>query len=108
MGADGDFEQAERDAVETMAREAHDAGVRRFVYLGGLHPDGELSKHLRSRKEVGDVLLASGVPTIATPGGVVIGSGSTSFEMIRHVTDVLPWMPAPRWVRNRIQPIAVP
>ena len=107
MGADGDFEQAERNAVETMAREARDAGVGRFVYLGGLHPDGELSKHLRSRKEVGDVLLASGVPTIAYQAGVVIGSGSTSFEINRHVTDVLPSMTARRWVRNRIQPIAV-
>lgn len=107
MGADGDFERAERQAAETMAHVAKQAGVRRFVYLGGLHPDGELSKHLRSRKEVGDVLLHSGVPTIAYQAGVVIGSGSTSFEMIRHVTDVLPWMPAPRWVRNHIQPIAV-
>lgn len=53
MGADGDFESAEREAAETMAREAKAAGVSRFVYLGGLHPDGELSKHLRSRKEVG-------------------------------------------------------
>ncbi|MFJ3380782.1 SDR family oxidoreductase [Curtobacterium sp. NPDC090217] len=107
MGADGDFEESERDAAQTMATAAHDGGVRRFVYLGGLHPDGELSKHLRSRKEVGDILLGSGVPTIAYQAGVVIGSGSTSFEMIRHVTDVLPWMPAPRWVRNKIQPIAV-
>jgi len=107
MGADGDFEEAERVAAQTMADAAKAAGVRRFVYLGGLHPDGELSKHLRSRKEVGDILLGSGVPTIAYQAGVVIGSGSTSFEMIRHVTDVLPWMPAPRWVRNRIQPIAV-
>ncbi len=107
MGADGDFEAAERQAAETMAHEAKAAGVRRFVYLGGLHPDGELSKHLRSRKEVGEILLGSGVPTIAYQAGVVIGSGSTSFEMIRHLTDVLPWMPAPRWVRNRIQPIAV-
>ncbi|OIH98619.1 MULTISPECIES: SDR family oxidoreductase [unclassified Curtobacterium] len=107
MGADGDFEAAEREAAETMAHEAKAAGVSRFVYLGGLHPDGELSKHLRSRKEVGDILLGSGVPTVAYQAGVVIGSGSTSFEMIRHLTDVLPWMPAPRWVRNRIQPIAV-
>ncbi|WP_248703310.1 SDR family oxidoreductase [Curtobacterium sp. MWU13-2055] len=107
MGADGDFESAERQAAETMAHEAKRAGVSRFVYLGGLHPDGDLSKHLRSRKEVGEILLHSGVPTIAYQAGVVIGSGSTSFEMIRHVTDVLPWMPAPRWVRNRIQPIAV-
>ncbi|WIB66020.1 SDR family oxidoreductase [Curtobacterium sp. MCBD17_035] len=107
MGTRGDFEETERRAARTMASAARAAGVRRFVYLGGLHPDGATSKHLRSRAEVGQVLLDSGVPTVALQAGVVIGSGSTSFEMIRHLTDVLPWMPAPRWVRNRIQPIAV-
>ena len=78
------------------------------MYLGGLHPDdAELSPHLRSRVEVGEILLASGVPTLVLQAGVVIGSGSASFEMVRHLTDVLPYMPAPRWVRNHIQPIAV-
>ena len=78
------------------------------MYLGGLHPDdAELSPHLRSRVEVGEILLASGVPTLVLQAGVVIGSGSASFEMVRHLTDVLPYMPAPKWVRNRIQPIAV-
>jgi hypothetical protein len=56
---------------------------------------------------VGEIFLASGVPTLVLQAGVVIGSGSASFEMVRHLTDVLPYMPAPRWVRNRIQPIAV-
>jgi hypothetical protein len=56
---------------------------------------------------VGRILLDSGVPTIAFNAGVVIGSGSASFEMIRHLTEVLPYMPAPQWVRNFIQPIAV-
>nr|BFF13702.1 SDR family oxidoreductase [Microbacterium flavescens] len=107
MGGRGDFERAEADAAHTVADAAAAAGVKRIVYLGGLHPDGELSKHLQSRKDVGDVLLASGVPTVALQAGVVIGSGSASFEMIRHLTDVLPYMPAPKWVRNRIQPIAV-
>jgi len=107
MGAKGDFEDSERRAASIMAGAGKDAGVGRFVYLGGLHPDGPTSKHLRSRAEVGAILMASGVPTVALQAGVVIGSGSTSFEMIRHLTDVLPWMPAPKWVRNRIQPIAV-
>ncbi|WP_396598885.1 SDR family oxidoreductase [Frigoribacterium sp. R86507] len=107
MGGRGDFERAEADAAHTVADAARDAGVRRIVYLGGLHPEGDLSKHLQSRKDVGDVLLASGVPTVALQAGVVIGSGSASFEMVRHLTDVLPYMPAPKWVRNFIQPIAV-
>ncbi len=107
MGGGKHFEQAERTIAENVANAAAGAGVSRIVYLGGLHPDGELSPHLRSRAEVGRVLLGSGVPTVALQAGVVIGSGSTSFEMIRHLTDVLPYMPAPKWVRNLIQPIAI-
>ncbi|WP_104084024.1 SDR family oxidoreductase [Cryobacterium sp. Y11] len=108
MGAAGDFEQMERSAAQNVAVAAAAAHVARIVYLGGLHPDTQtLSAHLRSRMEVGRILLGSGVPTVAFQAGVVIGSGSTSFEMIRHLTDVLPYMPAPKWVRNRIQPIAV-
>ena len=102
------FEDADRRAAEVVARAARRMGVGRLVYLGGLHPDGvELSPHLRSRVEVGEILMGSGVPTLVFQAGVVIGSGSASFEMIRHLTEVLPYMPAPRWVRNHIQPIAV-
>ncbi|MDO9394934.1 MAG: SDR family oxidoreductase [Herbiconiux sp.] len=108
MGGVGDFEQTEKLSAENVAEAVAAAGVSRVVYLGGLHPEhGELSPHLRSRVEVGRILIASGVPTAALQAGVVIGSGSTSFEMIRHLTDVLPYMPAPKWVRNFIQPIAV-
>ncbi len=107
MAGRGDFEKAELQAAQTVATAAAAAGVKRIVYLGGLHPEGDLSRHLESRKKVGDTLLASGVPTVALQAGVVIGSGSASFEMIRHLTDVLPYMPAPKWVRNFIQPIAV-
>ena len=107
MSSAGDFEKIERQVATTMAREARTAGVQRIVYLGGLHPEGPLSRHLGSRKEVGDILLSSGVPTIALQAGVIIGSGSASFEMIRHLTEVLPYMPAPKWVRNFIQPIAI-
>ncbi|MCT9002155.1 SDR family oxidoreductase [Microbacterium memoriense] len=108
MGQGGGFEQTDLDAARTVASAASAASVRRIVYLGGLHPNGvDLSPHLRSRVAVGDILLGSGVPTLVLQAGVVIGSGSASFEMIRHLTDVLPYMPAPRWVRNFIQPIAV-
>jgi uncharacterized protein YbjT (DUF2867 family) len=107
MAGRGDFATAEQEAARTLADAAATAGVSRIVYLGGLHPDGPLSHHLESRKRVGEILLASGVPTVALQAGVVIGSGSASFEMIRHLTDILPYMPAPKWVRNFIQPIAV-
>ncbi|AWB96811.1 DUF2867 domain-containing protein [Agromyces badenianii] len=108
MGGRGDFESTELSIASNVADSARGHGVARIVYLGGLHPDGErLSRHLRSRAQVGEILLASGVPTIVLQAGVIIGSGSTSFEMIRHLTEVLPYMPAPRWVRSFIQPIAV-
>ncbi|MBN9632460.1 MAG: SDR family oxidoreductase [Actinobacteria bacterium] len=107
MRATGDFDADEARAAHAVADASAAAGVRRIVYLGALHPDGPLSRHLRSRVAVGRILLDSGVPTAVLQAGVVIGSGSASFEMIRQLTDVLPYMPAPRWVRNRIQPIAV-
>ncbi|MEJ1089068.1 SDR family oxidoreductase [Microbacterium sp. Mu-80] len=108
MGAGGRFEITDEQAAQTVADAARDAGVSRIVYLGGLHPESaKLSPHLRSRVHVGEVFLGSGVPTLVLQAGVVIGSGSASFEMIRHLTEVLPYMPAPKWVRNRIQPIAV-
>ncbi len=108
MGQGKGFEDADLAAARTVAAAAAEASVGRIVYLGGLHPDGvELSPHLRSRVEVGEVFLRSGVPTLELQAGVVIGSGSASFEMIRHLTEVLPYMPAPKWVRNFIQPIAV-
>ena len=81
---------------------------RRIVYLGGLSPEGEeLSPHLRSREEVGRILLASGVPTAVLQAAVVLGSGSASFEMLRHLTERLPVMVVPQWVDTRIQPIAI-
>ncbi|MDN4481938.1 SDR family oxidoreductase [Demequina lignilytica] len=103
-----DYGRLDRAIALTVAKAAAAHGVDRIVYLSGLHPDGvELSAHLASRQEVGDILIASATPTIVLQAGVVIGSGSASFEMIRHLTEVLPYMPAPRWVRNTIQPIAV-
>lgn len=108
MGAGKGFEEADERAAQTVADAAASAGARRIVYLGGLHPDDvKLSPHLRSRVRVGEVFLESGVPTLVLQAGVVIGSGSASFEMVRHLTDVLPYMPAPKWVRNHIQPIAI-
>ncbi|MFD6896643.1 SDR family oxidoreductase [Rhodococcus sp. NPDC060086] len=108
MGGRGEFLDAERRAAEHVAAAARSAGVGRIVYLGGLHPKSEeLSTHLKSRAQVGRILLESGVPTLVFQAGVVIGSGSASFEMIRHLSNRLPVMTTPRWVDNRIQPIAI-
>jgi uncharacterized protein YbjT (DUF2867 family) len=102
------FEEADRRAAEVMARATREAGVGRLVYLSGLTPEGEeLSKHLRSRAEVADLLLGSGVPTVVLRAAVILGSGSASFEMLRYLTERLPVMITPRWVQSRIQPIAV-
>jgi uncharacterized protein YbjT (DUF2867 family) len=103
------FEDLDRRAAENFAAAARAAGVRRIVYLGGPEtPAGDRpSPHLRSRAEVGDILLASGVPTAVLRAAVIIGSGSASFEMLRYLTERLPVMITPRWVHNRIQPIAV-
>jgi uncharacterized protein YbjT (DUF2867 family) len=108
IGAGPEFEDQDRRAATTFAAAAKAAGVRRIVYLGGLAPEGEeLSPHLRSREEVGQILLDSGVPAAVLRAAVVIGSGSASFEMLRHLTERLPVMVVPRWVDTRIQPIAI-
>jgi uncharacterized protein YbjT (DUF2867 family) len=103
-----DFESRDREAAATFAAAAKEAGVRRIVYLGGLSPHGTaLSPHLRSRTEVGDVFLTGDVPAVVLRAAVILGSGSASFEMLRYLTERLPVMVTPRWVRNRIQPIAI-
>lgn len=108
MGFAKDFVAQERCAAENFARAARKAGVRRIVYLSGLHPEGrQLSPHLASRTAVGEVLIGSGIEAVVLQAGVVVGSGSASFEMIRHLTDRLPVMTTPKWVHNKIQPVAI-
>jgi uncharacterized protein YbjT (DUF2867 family) len=108
IGSGDDFAAVDRRAARTFAAAARAAGVRRIVYLGGLAPDDErLSTHLRSRQEVGEILLASGVPTAVLQAAVILGSGGASFEMLRYLTERLPVMVTPRWVDTMIQPIAV-
>ena len=108
MGSSADFEDEDRQAAENFSQAAHQAGVRRIVYLGGLgNRDGELSKHLRSRQETGDVLRASGVCVIELRASIVIGSGSLSFEMVRALVERLPVMICPKWVNVMAQPIAI-
>ncbi|MEU4873177.1 SDR family oxidoreductase [Streptomyces sp. NPDC021608] len=106
-----DFEETDRRAARIFGEQCRAAGVRRIVYLGGLTPadvpERELSPHLRSRAEVGRILLDSGVPAAVLRAAVVIGSGSVSFEMLRYLTERLPVMVTPSWVRTRIQPVAV-
>ena len=108
MGTSSDFVAEEARSARNVVAAARRSGVKRLVYLSGLHPPGvDLSPHLRSRTAVGDILLESGIESVVLQAGIVIGSGSASFEMIRHLTNRLPAMTTPKWVHNKIQPIAI-
>ena len=108
IGQGEGWEARELDHARNVADHARRAGVRRIVFLGGLgRDDDDLSVHLRSRHEVGRLLAGSGVPTVELRAGVIIGSGSASFEMLRYLVEMLPVMVTPRWVSTRCQPIAI-
>lgn len=100
------FAEEEAEMARQFGEEAKRAGVERIVYLGGLHPSGEkVSEHLASRVRVGEILMDSGVPTAVLQAGVVIGDGSLSFQLLRHVTERVPAFIAPDWITNEITPI---
>ena len=108
MGSSGNFAEEERQCAQNFAESAREAGIRRIIYLGGLGADGpNLSDHLSSRRQVGDILRESGVPVIEFRASIVIGSGSVSFEMVRALVERLPVMVTPRWVSVAAQPIAI-
>ena len=102
------YADVDRQAAETVAREAERAGVSQLVYLGGLGDDrSDLSPHLRSRLETGVALSSGGVPVTTLRAAVVVGRGSAAFETIVSLVDRLPAMIAPRWVATPTQPIAL-
>ncbi len=110
MGHAGDFEETDRLGAQNTREAAQAAGVSRIIYLGGLGEDDpeNLSTHLASRHEVGAVLAAGDVSVTELRAAVIIGSGSASFEMLRHLDEVLPAMICPRWATTtRCQPIAI-
>jgi uncharacterized protein YbjT (DUF2867 family) len=105
--AGADFAERDRAGAHAFARAAAGAQLRQVVYLGGLGEDGDdLSAHLRSRREVEEILRAS-VPTTALRAGIVIGDGSISWEILRQLVTRLPVMITPRWVETRTQPIGL-
>ena len=107
MGSSKDFEDRDRVSAKMFGDVAREMGVRRIIYLGGLGSAEDLSTHLRSRQEVGEILRASGVQTIEFRASIIIGSGSISFELIRGLVQKLPVMITPSWVRTPAQPIAI-
>src|SRR5579872_1468322 len=102
------FELRDREAAHNFASAARQCGVRQVIYLGGLAATGgTVSAHLKSRHETGAVLRKFGPPLIELRAGIIVGNGSTSFEIIRCLTERLPVMICPRWVVTKTQPIAV-
>ncbi|MDD4868166.1 MAG: SDR family NAD(P)-dependent oxidoreductase, partial [Mycobacterium sp.] len=103
------FRDADRAAAANVAAAAKNAGVRRIVYLGGFVPAGDaLSEHLASRAEVAQALAVEGGPELVWLGAaIIVGAGSTSFEMIRYVGDWFPVLPMPSWMDNPIDPISI-
>ena len=108
MESPGSFEERDRRAATNFVEAAERAGVRRIVYLGGLgDPEGPLSPHLRSRQETGRILRSRRVQGIEFRASIILGAGSLSFEMVRALTERLPVMLCPRWVRVSAQPIGI-
>ena len=108
MGSSSGFVLQDREGASHFGEAAAGAGVKRIIYLGGLaDPKANLSEHLRSRIEVGEILRQSGVQVIEFRASIILGSGSLSFELIRSLVERLPVMITPRWVRVEAQPIAV-
>ena len=102
------FEERDRIAAKNFGDASGETGLQRIIYLGGLGVhNSDLSSHLASRQQVGDVLRSSGVPVTEFRAAIVVGSGSISFEMIRYLSERLPVMISPRWVTTRCQPIAI-
>lgn len=105
------FADQELEVARNFASSAAAQQVSRIIYLGGLVPRDlpthKMSEHMRSRAMVGEVLRGSGVSTVELRAAVILGSGSASFEMLRYLTERLPVMVTPRWVKNSIQPIAI-
>lgn len=103
-----DFESQEIKMAQIFGKAGKKQNIDRIVYLGGIVPaKANLSQHMSARANTGKALRESGVPTIELRAGIVIGSGSASFEMLRHLTERLPFMITPKWLNIRIQPIAV-
>ena len=101
------FDEIEAEMAHNFARAAESAQVKQIVYLGGIANDINISQHLASRANTGKMLASGSVPVLEFRAGIIIGSGSASFEMLRHLTHRLPVMTTPKWVSNRTQPIAI-
>ncbi len=105
MGAD--FKRLEAINAKNFATAAGRAGVKQIVYLGGIANDRRLSKHMQSRVNTGRLLHAGLVPTLEIRAGIIIGSGSASFRLLRDLTNEIPFLTTPKWINNRTQPVCI-
>jgi uncharacterized protein YbjT (DUF2867 family) len=108
--AGDDFSTSDREGAYNAAHAVVRSGIGRIVYLGGLVPDldeADLSSHLRSRLEVEQVLTDSGAPTLSLRAAMVVGGGSTSFEIMRQLSDRMPVQVLPTWMDSQVEPVAV-
>ncbi len=102
------YTEAEIQAARNFAQAAENSGIDHIIYLGGLaDPEQHIAPHMRSRIETGVTLRQGNVPVTEFRAGVIAGSGSISFEMIRFMTELFPIIPGPRWLKNKSQPVAV-
>ena len=104
---DADFERKDAEAARAFASAAAEQGVQQIIYMGGLGDDGDLSAHLRSRREVEGLLAESGVPVTVLRAAIVVGAGGISWEITRQLVKNLPAMVVPKWAATKTQPIAV-
>lgn len=101
-----DFVRRDHEGAVRFSCAADENALRRIVYLSGLVPDGDLSDHIRSRLDVEKVLLAAATPAVVLRAAIILGSGSTSFELIRRLVERLPVLPRPSWLQSSVAPIA--
>ena len=104
---DADFERKDAEAARAFAKAAAEQGVRQIIYMGGLGDDGELSAHLRSRRQVEGLLGETGVPVTVLRAAIVVGAGGISWEITRQLVKNLPAMVVPKWATTMTQPIAL-
>lgn len=107
MGDGPDYVDKERRSAEAFAAAAEAAGIERVVYLGGVRPQGEPSRHLLSRLETGRILRNGAIPCVELRAGMIIGAGSESWRIVRDLAVRLPIQLLPSWLQSRSQPIAI-
>ncbi|BDQ03592.1 SDR family oxidoreductase [Ignavibacterium sp.] len=102
-----DFSSLEETSAKNFIKLVKQTSIKQIIYLGGITNEEKLSKHLSSRKRVEEILSTSGIPLTSIKAGIIVGSGSASFEIIRDLVEKLPVMITPKWLNTKHQPIAI-